>query len=102
MIEDAKLTQSEFYLKLGISKAYFYDILLGKIKPPPAETQFKIIKVLKPTGEKRKKFFDLAADGRGEMPADIKQYLTIDKLKEMRLNKDFNKVIGTYVNEIDI
>lgn len=102
MIEDAKLTQSEFYLKLGISRAYFYDILLGKIKPPPAETQFKIIKVLKPIEEKRKKFFDLAADSRGEIPADIKQYLTIEKLKEMRLNKDFNKVIGTYVNEIDI
>ena len=34
MISDAKLTQEEFYVKLGIKKPYFYDIIAGKINHP--------------------------------------------------------------------
>ena len=41
LIKKAGMTQTQFYTALGITKPYFYDILSGKVSPPPPELQFK-------------------------------------------------------------
>lgn len=71
LIKDAGMTQYEFYSELGIKKAYFYDILSGRVNPPPPELQFKSMEILKTSEVTKKKFFDLAAKARGDFPADI-------------------------------
>lgn len=76
LIKDAGLTQMEFYRKWGIKKPYFYDIVSGRINPPPAELQFKAMEILNATPETRVTFYDLAAKDRGDIPADIAQWVT--------------------------
>lgn len=49
------MTQSDFYNKLGIKKPYFYDIIGGKINPPPPETQIRILVILKPKENDKKR-----------------------------------------------
>ena len=71
LIKDAGMTQCEFYSELGIKKPYFYDILSGRVNPPPLELQFKAMEILNASEDTRKEFFDLAAKGRGDFPADI-------------------------------
>ena len=41
LIKSKGMSQSYFYQHLKIAKPYFYDIVSGKVKPPPAETQIK-------------------------------------------------------------
>lgn len=81
MIKEANLSNVRFYTALGIKKPYFYDILSGKVNPPPPDRQFAMIKLLNPTEEQRELFFDLAAQERDEVPADIAETL---KNKELR------------------
>ena len=71
MIKDSGMTQVQFYSGIGITKPYFYDMLSGRINPPPRELQKKAIDILNPTPERAKEFYDLAAIGRGELPTDI-------------------------------
>ena len=71
LIKDAGMTQYEFYSELGIKKAYFYDILSGRVSPPPPELQFRAMDILKVDERTKKEFYDLAAKGRGDFPADI-------------------------------
>ena len=72
-IKKAELSQEEFYTAAGIKKPYFYNLLTAT--PPPTELQDKIADVLdKKTGiddTRRKQLYDLAAEGRSEIPADI-------------------------------
>lgn len=71
------MSQESFYQAVGIKKPYFYDII--KNTPPSFEIQKRMIQVLEDkTGidlERRNRFFDLAAQGRGEIPADISTLL---------------------------
>lgn len=85
LIKEAGLTQTDFYLKLGITKPYFYDILSGKVNPPPPKLQFAISDILQLTDDKSRAFYDLAAEAREEIPADIFQYI--------QKNPDFCNVI---------
>lgn len=87
-IKAVDMSQQEFYDAVGIKKPYFYDIL--KASPPPVDIQNKMLTVLeKKSGvdiERRNKFYNIAAEGRGEIPADIAK-LIIDnpsKLDEIR------------------
>ena len=73
LIKDAGLTQSEFYTQLGIKKPYFYDIVSGRISPPPPNLQIKALEILRADEETSEHFFDLAAKERREFPADITQ-----------------------------
>ena len=59
MIKQTGISQSAFYSAVDITKPYFYDILSGKVNPPPPDEQ------------QRNEFLNLAAEGRGEVPADI-------------------------------
>lgn len=56
MIKEANLSNIKFYTTLGIKKPYFYDILSGKVNPPPPERQFAMLKLLNPTEEQRNLF----------------------------------------------
>lgn len=88
-IKAAKMSQAEFYTAVGIKKPYFYDLLIAS--PPPIELQKRMLALLdERTGEdpaRRTQFYDLAAAGRNEIPADIqttilnhkKDYATIRK-----------------------
>lgn len=93
MIKEAGLTQFEFYTQLKIKKSYFYDILSGKVNPPPAEKQFAAIKILNPPAVARECFFDLAAEERHEVPADIAKFLKNPvERKLLRQRLDYNKM----------
>ena len=95
MIKKANMSQSDFYLKLGIKKPYFYDIISGKANPPPPELQIKIINILKPSITSRNKLLKEASLARDELPADIYFYLknNRNKYEELRKNFDFNSLI---------
>lgn len=88
LIKDFGMTQCEFYTALGIRKPYFYDILSGRANPPPYPLQLKAMEILEANNEAREIFFDLAAKGRKELPADIAQYIdeNPDALKDIRKN----------------
>lgn len=75
LIRDVGMTHADFYTALGIKKPYFYDIISGRSNPPPYPMQLKAMEILKADDEVREKFFDLAAKGRNELPADIAQYV---------------------------
>lgn len=77
LIKDAKLTQYQFYSAAKITKPYFYDILSGKINPPPFSQQLKFADILKIEGKTRQCFFDTAARERNEMPGDIAEYVLL-------------------------
>ena len=72
-IKRAGMSQEEFYTAVGIKKPYFYDLLTAT--PPPTELQDRMLAVLETaTGsdaDRRKQLYDLAAQARNEIPADI-------------------------------
>jgi transcriptional regulator with XRE-family HTH domain len=83
LIDDAEgLTKTDFYIKLGISKTYLFDILNNRIAPPNADMQFKMLSILNPPIEKQVLFFELAAKRREEVPADIARYLKEKKNRD--------------------
>lgn len=89
MIKEANLSNVMFYTALGIKKPYFYDILSGKVNPPPPNRQFAMLQLLNPKPEQIALFFDLAARERNEVPADIAQTLK-DKDLCIKLRKGIN------------
>ncbi len=93
LIKGAGMTQTEFYTAIGIKKPYFYDILSGRINPPPYELQFKAIQILNLDETSAKQFFDLAAKGRGEIPADIAKWISNnpDAITDIRNNMSQSK-----------
>lgn len=77
LIKQCNMTQTTFYLEVGITKPYYYDIVSGKINPPPPEIQYKMLEILKGiSNEQRNTFLNLAAKGRGEIPADIAKLIS--------------------------
>ena len=71
MIKQTGVSQSTFYSAVDITKPYFYDILSGKVNPPPPDMQYKMLENLNLDEQQRNEFLNLAAEGRGEVPADI-------------------------------
>lgn len=87
MIKQTGISQSTFYSVVEITKPYFYDILSGKVNPPPPDVQYKMLENLKLDEQQRNEFLNLAAEGRGEVPADIAKLiaehpLELDKIRE--------------------
>lgn len=76
-IKRADMSQEEFYTAVKIKKPYFYDLLTST--PPPIDLQNRMLEVLEAKtgakGERRNKFYDLAAQGRDEIPADIARFI---------------------------
>lgn len=86
MIKQTGISQSEFYSAVEITKPYFYDILSGKVNPPPPDVQYKMLEALNLDEQQRNEFLNLAAEGRGEVPADIARLiadhpLELDKIR---------------------
>lgn len=79
-IKAADMSQEVFHKKVGVAKPTFYDWLHSA--PPPPETQYRILSVLEEqTGNnqaRRSKLFDLAAQERDELPADIDELIKAD------------------------
>ena len=79
MIKQSGFSNYDFYTQLGIAKPYFYEIIGDRTNPPPPEKQFAIIDLLNSKKlvdiETKESFFNLAAEARGEVPADIAKYL---------------------------
>ena len=73
LIDIRGMSHVEFYTELDIKKPYFYDILSGRVNPLKPILQFKALTILKADPQTATIFFDLAANIRGEMPADIKK-----------------------------
>ena len=86
MIKQTGISQSAFYSAVEITKPYFYDILSGKVNPPPPDIQYKMLDHLEVNERQRNEFLNLAAEGRGEVPADIARLiadhpLELDKIR---------------------
>lgn len=86
MIRQTGISQSAFYSAVEITKPYFYDILSGKVNPPPPDVQYKMLENLNLDEQQRNEFLNLAAEGRGEVPADIARMiaehpLDLDKIR---------------------
>ena len=88
-IKIAGMSQEEFYNAVKIKKPYFYDLLTAS--PPPIDLQNRMLAVLdEKTGEdkdRRSKFYELAASGRNEIPADIFNIISghpkdLDKIRD--------------------
>ncbi len=83
LVKKEGITQLRFYTQAGIGKPYFYDILSGKVCPPPADVQMRMMSVLtKISKEEKSLLFDIAARERKEVPADIAKML-FDNPKDM-------------------
>lgn len=82
-IRKAGMTQEQFYNAVGIKKPYFYDLLTSA--PPPTKMQKRMLQILDDaTGinlERRTKLFELAAQGRYEIPADINDLIITNSEK---------------------
>ena len=90
LIKKARMTQAQFYQKIGITKSYFYDIAGGKTNPPPAELQIKMLALLNPSREDEILFLDLAGKERKETPADIAWYLDSHVDQKNMLREEIN------------
>ena len=76
MIRQTGISQAAFYDAVDITKPYFYDILSGKVNPPPPEIQYRMLEHLEIDEQQRNKFLNLAAEGRSEIPADIAKLIS--------------------------
>ena len=93
MISESEYSNRECYEKLKIKKVYFYDIIKGRMKPPPAEKQFEIIKILKPDDDKCRQLFELAAIERNEFPADLQLLINDDLKKDLRKSQGYRELL---------
>lgn len=95
LIKNKNISQSQFYQDLKIKKPYFYDIISGKVNPPPMDKQIEIINYLDLKQEDIINLIDVAAMEREELPLDIVLYMKSDKNRNMiRKMDDYSEIIG--------
>mgnify|MGYP001856960036 CR=1 FL=1 len=95
LIKEKNMSQSSFYSQLGIKKPYFYDIIAGRVNPPPYDIQLKIIQILNLKENDIYTLLDLAANKRNEIPYDIAMYLKNSHLiKKIRQSDEYKKKLG--------
>lgn len=95
LIRNKNISQSQFYQDLKIKKPYFYDIISGKVNPPPMDKQIEIINYLNLKQEDIINLIDVAAIAREELPLDIVLYMKSNKNIEMIRNRnDYSEIIG--------
>lgn len=92
LIRDRKISQSKFYNDVKMTKPYFYDIISGKVNPPPEQTQIKIVEYLGLSHDEMIRLFDIAAKARNELPLDIFLYMQ-DKNNIDKIRNDKNYLI---------
>ena len=85
----------ELRLHLGVSKAYLNDVETDSCRPPTPEIQTKILKYICQKKalkqEEISRFYSLAASSRGELPADVLQFLISNDslLDEIRATQNY-------------
>lgn len=95
LIKNKNISQSQFYQDLKIKKPYFYDIISGKVNPPPMDKQIEIINYLDLKQEDVINLIDVAATAREELPLDIVLYMKSSKnISMIRNRNDYSEVIG--------
>lgn len=94
MIKQAGISQSAFYSAVEITKPYFYDILSGKVNPPPPGVQYKMLENLNLDEQQHDEFLNLAAEGRGEIPADIVKLITDYPEKLYEIRQELKKLLS--------
>lgn len=101
MIIESGMTHSEFYKMLRITKPYFYDIIKGRVKPPPLEMQCRMLRLLNTSDNNKKLFFQTAGRERNEIPGDIAFYLRTNPqiAEEIRRKVDYDSLLGGTRNE---
>ena len=101
LIDENGMTHSEFYRRLQITKPYFYDIVKGRVKPPPLEMQCKMLKLLNISDENKRIFFQIAGAERNEIPGDIVCFLRFNPqtIENIRKQIDYDLIIGGKLNE---
>ena len=100
LIKEKNMTQEVFYKKLGITKPYLYEIISGKINPPPPDTQMKILKILNPIDKDKEIMMDIAAREKKELSADVLIYLEKNKrLKKIRDDSEYKNFLKEIVNK---
>lgn len=99
-IKASGITQSAFYAAVGITKPYFYDILSGKINPPPAEVQFRMVEALTLDEDGRNTFFDLAAEARGEIPADVAKLILDHPERRAAIRAEMERLLSRRQMEV--
>ena len=95
MIKQTGISQSTFYSAVDITKPYFYDILSGKVNPPPPEVQYKMLENLNLDEQQRNEFLNLAAEGRGEVPADIAKLIAEHPAKLAIIRETLTTLLAT-------
>ena len=95
MIKNTGISQAEFYSAVEITKPYFYDILSGKVNPPPPNIQYKMLNNLNVNEKQRNQFLDLAAEGRNEIPADIAEQITEHPLELDKIRSSLKELLKT-------
>jgi transcriptional regulator with XRE-family HTH domain len=73
--DDAHLTNSKLANIAQISAVYLGEIIKNKKKPPDKKTQYALAKALNLTDREKEEMFNLAAFERGEIPADVYDYI---------------------------
>ena len=94
MIKQTGISQSAFYSAVKITKPYFYDILSGKVNPPPPDLQYKMLENLNLDEQQRNEFLNLAAEGRGEVPADIAKLIADHPAKLAIIRKTLTTLLA--------
>lgn len=74
LIKNKGYTFAAFREKIGLSKTYLVDIEKGNTYPTP-DMQIRMADILDLGDAERQIFFDKAAIGRREIPADVFKYL---------------------------
>ena len=92
LIKEAGMTQTEFYTQWGIKKPYFYDIIGGRVSPPPYPLQHKAMEILRSDCQTKEEFYDIAARGRNELPADIAEAVYDNPVMLKNIRKNLNKL----------
>ncbi len=95
LIKQAGMTQTEFYTRWGIKKPYFYDIIGGRVSPPPYPLQYKAVEILHVDDKTRELFFDIAAKGRKELPADIAEAVYDNPVVLKNIRKNLSKLASS-------
>lgn len=80
-----KISIRSLATKIGMSHNYLGQILHGKVCAPEGNIQHKLANELIPINE-RKKFYDLAAKDRNDIPVDIMDEISkqVNKWDEIR------------------
>lgn len=73
-ISYSQVSKTQLCRIVGISRPYLYSIIAGDSRPPSFTVLIRIADELELTDDDRWKLYDLAAEERGEVPADIFAY----------------------------